>query len=64
MIFEYKQTSTEKANIKIGNATIEKRNKTKLLGIILDSKLNFEELIKNLCKEAGEKINALVRIAP
>ena len=64
MIFEHKQTRTEKANIKIGNATIEKTKKAKLLGITLDSKLNFEEHIKNLCKEAGKKINALVRITP
>ena len=62
MIFEHKQTRTEKANIKIGNATIEETKKAKLLGITLDSKLNFEEHIKNLCKEAGKKINALVRI--
>ena len=42
-IFEHKQTRTEKANIKIGNATIEETKKAKLLGITLDSKLNFEE---------------------
>ena len=48
MIFEYKQTRTEKANIKMGNAKIKEMKKAKLLGITLDSKLNFEEHIKKL----------------
>ena len=64
MIFEHKQTRTKKANFKIGNVNIEEMKKAKLFGMNLDSKLYFEEHIKNLCKEAGKKINALVRIAP
>ena len=39
-------------------------NKNKLLGIILDSKLSFEDYINNLCKKASQKLNVLARIAP
>ena len=34
------------------------------LGLILDSKLFFEDHINNLCKTAGPKLNALARVAP
>ena len=34
------------------------------LGLILDSKLSFEDHINNLCKTAGQKLNALARVAP
>ena len=36
----------------------------KLLGIKIDSRLNFKELIGSLCKKASEKIDALSRISP
>ena len=39
-------------------------NKDELLGIILDSKLSFEDNISNLCKNASQKLNVLARIAP
>ena len=44
--------------------TIISENKNELLGIIVDSKLSFEDHIKNICKKASQKINALARIAP
>ena len=34
----------------------------KLLGFLLDSKLNFDFHIRSLCKKAGQKLSALVRI--
>ena len=48
----------------IDNHTIISENKNELLGIILDSKLSFEDHINNLCKKASQKLNALARIAP
>ena len=39
-------------------------NKNELLGIILDSKLSFEDHRNNLCKKASQKLNALARIVP
>ena len=50
------------ANIDIH--TIISENKSELLGIILDSKVSFENHINNLCKRATQKLNALARIAP
>ena len=47
----------------IDNHTIISENKNELLGIILDSKLSFEDHINNLCKKASQKLNALARIA-
>ena len=44
--------------------TIISENKNELLGIILDSKLSFEDHINNLCKKASQKLNTLARIAP
>ena len=35
-----------------------------LSGITIDSKLTFENHINNICKRAGQKLNALARAAP
>ena len=48
----------------IDNHTIISENKNELLGIILDSKLSFEDHINNLCKKARQKLTTLARIAP
>ena len=34
----------------------------KILGIIIDNKLTLESYVKNLCKEASQKIGALARL--
>ena len=36
----------------------------KLLGIKLDSKLNFNSRIYDICQKAGQKLNAISRITP
>ena len=41
---------------------IASSNEEKLLGILLDSKLNFDSHITSLCKKAGQKLSALARI--
>ena len=46
----------------LNNNEIASSNEEKLLGILLDSKLNFESHITYLCKKAGQKRSALVRI--
>ena len=38
------------------------KKKEKLIGILLNSKLNFESHTCSLCKQAGEKMNALGRL--
>ena len=35
-----------------------------ILGITIDRKLTFNKHIKNLCKKAGQKLCALLRISP
>ena len=44
------------------NNEIASSNEEKLLGILLDSKLNFESHIIFLCKKAGQKLSALAII--
>ena len=46
----------------LNNNEITSSNVEKLLGILLDSKLNFDSHITSLCKKAGQKLSALARI--
>ena len=46
----------------LNNNEIASSDEEKLLGIVLDSKLNFESHITSLCKKAGQKLSALARI--
>ena len=46
----------------MNNNEIASSNEEKLLGILLDSKLNFDSHITSLCKKAGQKLSALARI--
>ena len=36
----------------------------KVLGITLDRNMNFHTHIKNICRKAGQKLSALLRISP
>ena len=47
----------------IDNNLITSEKEQMLLGITIDSNLSFEEHIKNMCKKASPKLNALARIA-
>ena len=48
--------------IMLNNNKITSSYEEKLLGIFLDSKLNFESHIGSLCRKADQKINALARL--
>ena len=54
-----------KENVCVNNGTTQITNSAceKLLGIKVDSSLNFEDHIGSICKKAGAKLNALTRIA-
>ena len=45
-------------------SAIVSENKIELLGIVLDSKLSFEDHINKLGKKACQKLNALARVTP
>ena len=36
----------------------------KLLGVDIDYQLNFDQHISNLCRKAGQQLNALKRLSP
>ena len=57
-------TSDEKVSMKIDNIEIENTSSEKLLGIIIDSKLNFKEHLGGIIKKASRKVNVLSRITP
>ena len=46
----------------MNNNEISSSSKEKLLGILLDNKLNFDSHITSLCKKAGQKLSVLAGI--
>ena len=53
----------EKLTAAIGNDLIHSSTHVKLLGITIDSKLNFQQHVSKLCKRTSRKIHALGRIS-
>ena len=56
-------STNEVFSANIDNAVIQNSTTEKLLGITIDYKLSFDSHVSNLCKKAGQKLNALARIA-
>ena len=50
--------------IKIGDYIIDNSECQKLLGIIMDVNLNFNDQISDLCKKSSRKISSLARVTP
>ena len=48
---------------KIGQTKTWERKNQKLLGVIIDRQLNFDEYLTSLCQKAGKKLSALARLA-
>ena len=57
-------SGNSRATATIDNSYIESEDEEVLLGITIDSNLTFENHIRNICKKASQKLNALARIAP
>ena len=53
-------SGNDSSKIRVGN---EISKCEKLLGIKIESHLNFKENIESLCKKASQKINSLSRLA-
>ena len=47
--------------VKVGNLTIEKSDKVKLLGVLIDTKLNFKEYLEAKIKKANSKLAVIKR---
>ena len=50
------------SNFSYDNITIKNLSEDKILGITIDNKLTFKSHLKNICKKANQKLNALARI--
>ena len=57
-------SSNSRATVTIDNSYIELEDEQILLGITIDSNLNFENDINSICKKASQKSNALEGITP
>ena len=57
-------SNNEKVSIKIDNIELENTSSKKLLGIVIDSKLNFKEHLEGIIKKASRKVNVLSRVTP
>ena len=56
--------SNSEVSLAIETQKIKNSKFEKLLGIKLDSKLNFNSHIHDICQKAGQKLNAISRITP
>ena len=57
-------SGNSRATATTDNSYIESEDEQVLLGITIDSNLTFENHIRNICKKASQKLNALARMAP
>ena len=48
---------------KIGETKIWESNRQKLLGVVIERNLNFDEIVFDLCKKAGRKLSVLARLS-
>ena len=55
-------STNELTEIQIEGFTIKNNVSEKLLGVYIDSKLNFDCLVKHLCNKANKKLRALARV--
>ena len=46
------------------NLTLKNSNEEKILGVTIGRKLTFHQHIKKMCRKAGQKLSALLRLSP
>ena len=57
------ERTNQDVGISIGNCTVDNSQEEKLLGVLIDSNLNFEKHVSNICKKAANKLFALSRMS-
>ena len=55
-------TDSESYYLNLNGILLESTNSIRLLGLTIDSKLNFNTHVESLCKKASQKVKALFRI--
>ena len=50
--------------IDINGIVVQMTDSVKLLGVTIDSMLNFNQHVQSICKNASKKVRAFSRIAP
>ena len=56
-------STTETKQMHINDTNIDSCKVEKLLGILVDNKLSFDQHVSSLCIKAGQKLHTLSRIA-
>ena len=62
IIIDKKKQDHTKETFVIGDKVIEASPSVKLLGVLIDEKLNFNLHITNICRSAANQLNALIRL--
>ena len=57
-------STNELSEIQIGDFTIKNSASEKLLGVNIDSKLNFDCHVNHLCNKVNKKLRELARVTP
>ena len=58
------QKIDEAESLNFNDLAIKNNKEVEILGITLDGNMNFDTQIKNICRKAGQKLSALLRISP
>ena len=53
----------DEATVNISGSLINASDEEKLLGVLIDKKLNFKSHVNSLCKIARQKLHALTRVS-
>ena len=57
------ERTNQDVGINIDNCNVDNSQEEKLLGVLIDSNLNFEKHVSNICKKAANKLFALSRMS-
>ena len=58
----HKKMSSTSLTVRVNSVELEQVQSHKLLGVIIDTQLNFNEHIDNLCKKLTQRVTVLKKI--